>query len=144
MLRLSKRVEYALMALLHMDEQGDQVVSVAELAALYQIPVEMLGKVMQSLARSGVVTSVHGAHGGYKLGKAVDDLVLGDVLEAVEGPFRLVRCQETPQSCDQYGVCNIREPVLAMQDQLLNYLAGFKLKTFRRSPQNQIKREKAV
>lgn len=132
MLRLSKRVEYALMALLHMSEKQGDVVSVAELAERYDIPSEMLGKVMQSLARADLVISLHGAHGGYKLARPFDELVLGDVMEAVEGPFRLVRCQETPESCDQYEVCTIREPVLAIQDQLLKYLASFELKTFRR------------
>ncbi len=137
MLRLSKRVEYALMALLHMDEEADQVVSVAELADQYDIPSDMLGKVMQALARSGLVKSIHGAHGGYQLSTSLDNLVLGDVLEAVEGPFRLVKCQETPESCDQYKVCPIREPVLAIQNQLLDYLASFELKTFRETSKSK-------
>lgn len=145
MLRLSKRVEYGLMALLHIDERGgDEVVPVADLAAMYQIPVDMLGKVMQALARAGLVESVHGAHGGYKALKPLNEMVLGDVMAAVEGPFRLVRCQETPESCDQFGVCNIREPVLAIQEQLIDYLSAFELKSFRRPHQKQTKWEEAI
>ena len=132
MLRLSKRVEYGLMAVLHMDQADEgSWTTAAELASTYHIPAELLGKVLQALGRAGVLVSAHGAKGGYRLARPLDELVLNDVLEAIEGPFRLVRCQEEPQSCDQYKVCSIREPVLDIQQQLLEYLGGFELKAFR-------------
>lgn len=132
MLRLSKRVEYGLMAVLHMDQADEGTwTTAAELAATYQIPAELLGKVLQALGRAGILKSAHGAKGGYQLARPMDELVLCDVLEAIEGPFRLVRCQEEPHSCDQYEVCSIREPVLDIQQQLLEYLGGFELKAFR-------------
>lgn len=132
MLRLSKKVEYGLIAILHMDEQAPgEVVSAKEMAERYHLPVDLFGKVLQALARAGVVESVHGAHGGYCLQRAFEELTLGDVMEAIEGPLQLVRCQEHPDTCDQFTVCTIREPVLAVQQRLIAYMGAFRLTDFR-------------
>lgn len=132
MLKLSKKVEYGLMALLHMDSlETDGLVTAKEVSDRYSIPAELLGKVLQALARAELVESVHGAHGGYRLKQSLDQLTLGDVVDAVEGPFHLVRCHESPETCDQYASCNIREPVLRIQEQLTGYLGAFRLKEFR-------------
>ena len=140
MLRLSKKVEYSLMALLHMDGQDSAMLtSSREVAETYHIPVELLGKVLQALARAEVVESVHGAHGGYRLVRALETLTLGDVLEAVDGPLHLVRCHENTDSCDQYEECNIREPILRVQQQLVDYLAAFRLADFRRERPRETK-----
>ncbi len=120
------------MALLHMDSlDPDALVTAKELSEQYCMPAELLGKVLQTLARADVVESVHGAHGGYRLKRALDTLTLGDVVHAVEGTVLLVRCHETPETCDQYKSCNIREPVLRIQDQLKEYLGAFRLSEFR-------------
>lgn len=140
MLRLSKRVEYGLMALMHMDALGPGVlVNAGDMAERYHMPAELLGKVLQALARAGLVESVHGARGGYRLHRSLDTLTVGDVLEAVEGPFRLVKCHEEPCQCDQYDVCTIREPVLAIQQQLVNYLGAFQLAGFRGNKKHNMK-----
>ena len=132
MLKLSKKVEYGLMALLHMDLlDPDALVTAKELSEQYCMPAELLGKVLQTLARADIVESVHGAYGGYRLQRALDTLTLGDVVHAVEGTLHLVKCHETPDTCDQYESCNIREPVLRIQDQLKQYLGAFRLSAFR-------------
>lgn len=132
MLKLSKKVEYALMALLHMDAlESDDVASAKDMAAQHGIPADLLGKVLQALARDGLAESIHGARGGYRLMRPLDDLTLGDVIGAIEGPVSLVRCQDHPGQCDQYGACTIREPVLRIQRQLQGYLQAFKLGEFR-------------
>ncbi len=132
-LKLSKKVEYGLMALLHLDElEPGELVSTKDLSEQFNIPADLLGKVLQALARAGVLESVHGAHGGYRLQRPLDELTLGDVMAAVEGPLHLVRCHESPDTCDQYGTCNIRGPVLRIQEELTSYLSAFRLGTFRR------------
>jgi len=132
--QLSKKVEYGLIALLHLDALGAQsLVTAKEMAESYRIPGEILGKVLQALARNKVLASVHGAKGGYRLARPIEDLALGDVIEAVEGPVHLARCQDDPASCDQFCSCNIREPVERIQAQLTKFMHNIKLSSFRRS-----------
>jgi len=132
MLKLSKKVEYGLMAVLQMDaENSHDPVSAKDLADRHSIPAELLGKVLQAMARAALVESAHGAHGGYRLARPLERLTLGDVVEAVDGPIRLVKCHEKPDQCDLHKACTIRDPVLRIQQQLTGYLYNFKLAEFR-------------
>ena len=133
MFHLNKKVEYALIALLHLDSvQRHDLVTTKDLAEMYHLPGELLGKVMQRLARKDVVASVQGAHGGYRLARPLEEVTLGNVIEAVEGPVQLTGCQDEPGSCDQYCNCNIREPVIRVQEQLTQFVNDIRLASFRR------------
>ena len=133
MLMLSKKVEYGLISLLHMSGlDRDQLVSAKEISEQYNIPAELLGKVLQSLAKANIVSPVHGAHGGYRLCVPLRQVTLGDVIETLEGPVHFARCQEDPATCGQFHTCNIKEPVLQIHDQLQEFIHGISLATFKR------------
>ena len=59
-------------------------------------------------------------------------MTLGQVIEALEGPVVLARCQEHPSHCGQYTACNIKEPILQIHDQLQHFINGISLGSFRR------------
>lgn len=130
---LSKKVEYGLIALLHMAalRRGD-VITAKEISDHYNIPGELLGKVLQALAKGGLVNSAPGARGGYHLARAVDSVRLGDVIQALEGPVHLVRCQEDPAQCGQFHACNIKEPIQHLHDQLQDFIFGISLAALRK------------
>ena len=131
---LSKKVEYGLIALLHMAGlRPGAIVTAKEVSDLFHIPPELLGKVLQSLVRSGLVASVQGARGGYHLARGLDGIQLGQVIEALEGPVFLTRCQEDPAQCGQFHACTIKEPVQQLQDQLQQFIHGISLGAFRKS-----------
>ena len=70
MLRLSKKADYALMAMKHLAMRPDAPsASAREIAEQYDIPIELMAKVLQRLARRGLVTSHQGTRGGYRLGR---------------------------------------------------------------------------
>ena len=72
MLRLSKKADYALMAMKHLAMRPDAPsASAREIAEQYDIPIELMAKVLQRLARRGLLTSHQGTRGGYRLGRAV-------------------------------------------------------------------------
>ena len=146
MLKLSKRVEYALMALLYMDgTSGDVVVSAREIVEQFRLPPELMGKVLQVLARAGLVESMHGAKGGYRLARTLDEVSLPEVIEAVDGKMRIVPCQGKATSCERYNDCIIRDPVHRIQRQLMIYLDGIKLSAFREpGAKGNVKRIKSV
>lgn len=134
MLQLNKKVEYGLIAILHLDSmQSSGLATAKEVAEQYRIPPELLGKVLQKLAKQQIVESVHGAKGGYRLTKPLEQLTLGHVIEALEGPVQLTRCQDEPASCDQFCACNIREPVMRIQIQLTRFINHIQLSSFRHS-----------
>ncbi len=133
MLKLSKKVEYGLIALMHMDtvREGD-LATARGMSEHYSIPAELLGKVLQALAKSELIASVQGAHGGYRLQRDLERMTLGEVVEAVDGRVQLAACQDDPACCEQYPSCNIKRPVVQIQRQLLDYLYSLPLSTFRR------------
>src|SRR5207247_4803067 len=85
MLRLSKKADYALMAMKHLALHGDQGSSSArEIAALYNIPIELMAKVLQRLVRRGLLASHQGTHGGYQLARLPAQISVADVIQANE------------------------------------------------------------
>ena len=136
MLKFSKKADYALLALQYMAtvqygiEANPRVVNTKEIAEEHNIPVELLAKVLQTLARHQLVESHHnGPKGGYALGRDPKDITLAQVLEAIEGPLGLTDCchEKNGQSqCEQLNHCNIRTPLLKIQEsiyQLLNSMS---------------------
>ena len=73
MFRLSKKSDYGLIAFKHLAQHPDESVSAREIAAQYQIPAELLAKVLQRLARKGLLVSQQGINGGYVLARDPSD-----------------------------------------------------------------------
>ena len=127
-------MEYGLISLIHMDKlPQNQLVSARELAELFHMPVEILGKVLQALSKAAFIESAHGSKGGYRILRSLEDLSLGEVEEVLSGTNYMVPCQDEPNACDQYCTCNIRDPVIRIQAQLTRFMHGIKLSAFRHS-----------
>jgi Rrf2 family protein len=123
-LRLSKKADYGLIALSYMAEAGQRpIVSAREMAEQHDIPVELLAKVLQRLARRGVLTSVQGINGGYRLARAPQAISVADVVEAIDGPLTLTACSDTSDTCDQFAKCNIRDPLHRIRERIASALA---------------------
>ena len=93
MLRLSKKADYALIAMKHLAVRGVRGSSSArEIAALYDIPIELMAKVLQRLVRRGLLVSHQGTRGGYQLSRAPIQISVADVIQAIEGPVTVTAC----------------------------------------------------
>jgi len=125
MLRLSKKADYALLATRHLAAHADRgALSARELAEAYDIPSELLAKVLQTLVRSAVLESHQGIRGGYGLARPAKAISVADVIEAIDGPFTVTACSEVDHSCDQYSKCNIRDPLWQIKDRIVSALAA--------------------
>src|SRR6478736_7100916 len=125
MLRLSKKADYALLALRHMAAPGSrETVSARELAESYDLPPELLAKVLQQLVRAGLLLSQQGIRGGYGLAKPAAEITVVDVVQAIDGPLMVTACSESDHSCDQYDKCNIRDPLWKLKDRIVAALAA--------------------
>ena len=126
MLRLSKKTDYALIALKDLAAGPTGASSSArEIAARYDIPVELMAKVLQRLAKSGVLASHQGTRGGYHLARPATQISVVDVVQAVDGPVTVTACSDADESCDQYSKCNVRDPLWRLKDRIVRYLAAF-------------------
>lgn len=127
MLRLTRKTEYALLALSHLVRaDSGEVTRVREISQDNQIPFPVLAKVMQRLARQGYVEPVKGAQGGYRLKVDLEDVNLWQFLEMMEGPLGLVNCV-VDDECIQLGDCSIATPMQAIDHTIKSVFNGLSL-----------------
>ena len=128
MLRLSKKADYALIAMKHLAQRQDAVsASAREIAGAYDIPIELLAKVLQKLVRTGLLRSVQGTRGGYVLGRPSSGITVGDIIQAIDGPFTVTACSTERNTCEQFGKCNIRDPLWRIKERIVSALSTVSL-----------------
>ena len=124
MLRLSKKADYALMAMKHLAVRPDAAsASAREIAEQYDIPIELMAKVLQRLARRGLVTSHQGTRGGYRLARPSAVISVADIIQAIDGPVTVTACSSESENCGQYSKCSVRDPLWRIKDRILSALA---------------------
>ncbi len=120
MLRLSKKADYALIAMKHLALRRDRGSSSArEIAGLYDIPIELMAKVLQRLVRRGLLVSQQGTRGGYQLARAPIQITVADVIQAIEGPVTVTACTTDEGQCEQFSKCNVRDPLYRVRERIL-------------------------
>ena len=118
MLKITRKVEYALIALRHLKgKQNGQLTTAKEIAENYVIPHELLAKVLQKLAREGIIKAVKGPLGGYKLNTDPNSIKMTKFFEIMEGPMGIMDCY-FDSGCDQLNSCNIRTPINRINDSI--------------------------
>jgi Rrf2 family protein len=124
MLRLSKKADYALIAMKHLAMRPDAAsASAREIAEQYDIPVELMAKVLQRLARRGLLTSHQGTRGGYRLGRPPAVISVADIIQAIDGPLTVTACSTDAENCGQFAKCSVRDPLWRIKDRILSSLA---------------------
>ena len=119
MLRLSKKADYALMAMKHLALRADRGSSSArEIAEQYDIPIELMAKVLQRLVRMGLLASTQGTRGGYMLGRPAHAISVAEVIEAIDGPFTVTACSTDKHDCEQFNKCSIRDPLWQIRERI--------------------------
>ena len=123
MFRLSKKTDYALMALQYLASKGASgVVSARAIAERFDIPLELLAKILQQLAHQGLVAAHKGIHGGYQLARPALAISVADVAEAIDGPMTLTACSHVDVRCEQFATCTVRDPLWRIRERILSVL----------------------
>lgn len=133
MLTLTRKTEYALIAVCHLAHAGQRVTSARDIAEQHGIPLPLLMNVLKRLNRTGHVNSVRGARGGYLLALPPSQISLAALIEAVEGPVHLVRCanpDKNGRACTLARPCPIRASVRKIHEQLRRLLDGISIADF--------------
>lgn len=123
MLRLSKKADYGLIAVKHLAMQADHhTCSSKDIAEAYDIPPKLMAKVLQRLAKQGLLESQHGINGGYALARAASEITAFEVINAIEGPLMITSCYTQRGACFQTLRCTVREPLRRVNESILNVL----------------------
>jgi Rrf2 family protein len=109
-MKLSKKGDYALRALVHLSRSYPDVVPIAEIAEKEVIPLKFLEQILLLLRNMGYVRSRMGPKGGYYLARPPAEIALGEVIRAVDGPLAPISCVSRTafESCSQQGFCRLR------------------------------------
>ena len=148
MLRLTKKADYGLMALKYLAEhaafaaaepssaQSGAAQSAKDIAEAYHIPPQLLAKILQVLARAGLLVSHAGTHGGYSLARPATEITAFEVIRAIDGPLFITSCITIHGACDLAGHCTIKEPLRKVNDSIKDLLSGLSIADLADPPEN--------
>ena len=127
MLALTKKTDYALIALSHLAKRPGEIVSARAMAGLYRLPLSILTNILKTLVQTNVLISARGPSGGYALAKPATEITLHELIAAIEGPFQFVRCLRTDpdtgqHSCELEPSCPLRLPALRIRELFTEFL----------------------
>ena len=123
MLKLTKKTDYALIAINFMAHQeNDFLANTRMISELYNVPLELLAKILQRLVKNGIIISHNGPKGGYTLAKGPGLITIGDVIRAIEGPIQMVRCHDGENKCSQADRCTVRGPLRKIEGKIVEFL----------------------
>ena len=136
MLKLTKKADYALMAMKHLAEFATEgSLSAKDVADAYGIPPEALAKILQKLAKAGLLKSQHGMNGGYTLSRPAHTISAFEVIQVIDGPLFITSCVTVRGECDQSVRCNIREPLRKVNVSIEQVLKRIKISQMREEPE---------
>jgi Rrf2 family protein len=125
-LRISEAASLALHSMVLLAASPDRLIPTREIASGLHVSEAHLSKVLQRLARVGLVKSTRGPKGGFMLGKAGDEVSLLDVYESIEGPLMPTKCLFDAQICGGEK-CILGGLLETVDKQVREYLAETRL-----------------
>ena len=133
MLSLSKRVDYALIALAHLAERPGGIAPAREIAQAYDLPLPLLMNILKELHQHGMVRSVRGTKGGYVLEVNPGRVTLYDLIVMLEGSVQTTECAADAHAageqctCRVEPLCPVQAPLRALHERLVRFLRDVKL-----------------
>ena len=128
-MHLSTKGRYAVMAMADLAAQeAGSVVTLSALAERQHISLAYLEQLFSKLRRGGLVASLRGPGGGYRLSRPADDITIAEVMEAVDEPVKMTRCMsEESVGCVGTDRCLTHDLWRALGDQIVGFLDGVTL-----------------
>ncbi len=127
-MRLTTFSDYTLRVLMYLAIDPTQLATIPGIAAAYGISENHLMKVVHQLARAGVIESIRGKGGGIRLGRAPEDIRLGQVVRASEGAAPIVECLgEEESACCIAPACRLSGILVRAFDALYDVLDEYTL-----------------
>lgn len=124
-MKLTMQGEYAIRAMLELSREypSGKLISAKELASRQDIPPVFLTKIVSVLARAGLIVNQRGSRGGIRLVKYPSEIAIRDIVEAIEGPFKLNMCLGVTGACDRKPGCKVHRVWHRAQEAMLKELS---------------------
>lgn len=107
MLRISRLTDYGTVVLAHLASEDNGMQSAAEVAAATGIALPTVSKLLKTLAKAEIVTSMRGSHGGYRLARDPRTISAANVIDALDGPVSITECSASDSQCDFEAICHV-------------------------------------
>jgi len=135
MLSITRKADYALIAVADLAEHYPSVVSTRDLSERRRIPLPVLRKIMSVLASRDLVVSIQSRIGGFKLARLPEEITVAEVIAAIEGSFRFADCTgasngRRQRKCVQKPACSIAESMRKVHRLLEQCLTGVSIAEF--------------
>jgi len=126
-MRLTKKGEYGITAMLALSKDIQGGLTVAEIGRQQNIPAKYLEHILVTLKKVGLLVGKRGVGGGYVLAKSPDQIILGDVIRAIDGPLAPMSCvsKKCHVECPEEATCGLHSVMLDVR----NAIAGILDKT---------------
>src|ERR1700724_2835120 len=135
MFKLSKKADYGLISVKHLAmHRQEHACSANEISEVYGISTTLMAKVLQKLARQGVVAAKHGSNGGYQLARDPGQITALDVISAIDGPVLITSCVTSHGNCDATERCSVKEPLRRVNESILNVLSSVSISQLSEDP----------
>jgi Rrf2 family protein len=139
--KLSKKTEYALMALklfndIDLESKGlkstsksiiNRTVSAQDIADQTHAPYDVIARVLQVLSSRGILKAEYGLFGGYQLAKNLNEVTVHELMEALETSTDLTKCLTSENDCDLSSKCTIVSPITQLNTKVQNFYKSISL-----------------
>lgn len=127
MLRLTKLADYGILLMTQLAQAPDCRLTASDLADRTHVPLPTVSKILQMLLHQGLLESLRGANGGYRLAHAAGDITVRDIIRTLEGPIALTECNLESCVCEQEPYCSISGNWQRLNEAVLNALETISL-----------------
>ena len=138
MLRIRKLTDYGIFVLAHLANEQDTVMSASKIASKTGLNLPTVSKLLKTLSKAKLVTSIRGSQGGYSLAKKSSTISAAEIIDAFEGPVAITECSASYHSCSLESQCGVGEAWQKINQAIRNTLENISL-TDLRNGQNRKK-----
>ncbi len=127
-MQFTKAEEYGMKGVLFLAEKEKKSITpLSEISKAKNIPEKFLAKIFQSLSRTGIVRSHRGVRGGFTLSRDPREISVKDVLEAIQGPYHLMKCIKDMEVCEDSKKCAIRDLFVVAENKMIEVFESHSL-----------------
>ncbi|MDI1351818.1 MAG: SUF system Fe-S cluster assembly regulator [bacterium] len=108
MLRISKLADYGTVVMVYLAKHSQQLCNARDIALHTHLAVPTVSKILKRLTSAGLLTSVRGVSGGYRLQRSAFEISVSQIIYALEEHRGFTECSLQPNDCSLQGVCTIQ------------------------------------
>lgn len=128
-MQFTKAEEYGIFGVMYLaDQPKGRITPLSEISENQNVPEKFLAKIFQSLSKAGLVRSHRGVKGGFTLGKPSDQITIKEVVESIQGPYRISKCLLEPSERQGPAAASLRRVLEKAQSALLTVFSSHTIK----------------